>query len=204
MNKPSDAGLQGKPGDYFGSKATGETIILDMVSKGLPGVIVNPGTVIGPHDYGPSLLANALISFFNRKVPILMEGLSDYADARDIAAGMIAASEKGRIGERYFLTGEMLSMQDIPSLIKKITGKNLPQATIPVKWMYRLLPLMTILAKISGQRPFFTRDMLHASQSNPVVSNQKAKEELGFDPRGIEAAFTATFEWYRQMGWISY
>jgi dihydroflavonol-4-reductase len=192
------------PTTYHRSKAYAEVMIREFITAGLPAVIVNPGTVIGPYDFGPSLLAKALIDFYNQKIPFMMSGLSDYADARDICQGMIAALEKGRIGENYLLTGDMLSMRDLPILIEKITGKKLNRRVIPIQWMYRILPIIQFLSTITGKDPFFTRDMLHASQSNPVVSHEKAGAELEFKPRNIEAAFRSTFEWYKKMGWITF
>ncbi|MGB5374622.1 MAG: NAD-dependent epimerase/dehydratase family protein, partial [Polyangiales bacterium] len=85
-------------------KAIGETIVLDACERGLDAVIVNPGSMIGPHDYEPSMIGAALINMYFGRVPVLLELLSDYVDVRDVADGMISAAEKGRRGERYFLT----------------------------------------------------------------------------------------------------
>lgn len=90
--------------DYHRSKAIGETIVLDACERGLDAVIVNPGSMIGPHDYEPSMIGAALINMYFGRVPVLLELLSDYVDVRDVADGMISAAEKGRRGERYFLT----------------------------------------------------------------------------------------------------
>ncbi|MEM7552174.1 MAG: NAD-dependent epimerase/dehydratase family protein [Bacteroidota bacterium] len=189
---------------YHRSKAYAEKIILELVGQGLKAVIINPGTVIGPEDYGPSILGKALIDFFNGKIPFLMNGMSDYADVRDISDGIIAAFEKGRVGERYFLTGHMLSMKEIPTLVRTITGKKLPRNTIPIKMMYTLLPFINALSKLKKEQPLFTKDMLYASQSNPSVLHEKAKKEIGFKPRSTEETFRDSFEWYRKKGWINY
>lgn len=189
---------------YHRSKAHGEKIVLELVEKGLPAVIVNPGTVIGPDDYDPSILGKALVDFYNKKIPCLMEGLSDYADVRDIASGILAAYEKGRIGERYFLTGHMTSMKELPELIYQTTGKKLSKIILPINLMYLLLPFIQLYSKIMKEEPLFTSDMLYASQSNPVVSHEKAKNELGYHLRPLEETFKDTFNWYKKQGWINY
>ncbi|MEO1434102.1 MAG: NAD-dependent epimerase/dehydratase family protein [Bacteroidota bacterium] len=179
---------------YHRSKAHAEKVILDLIEQGLPAVIVNPGTVIGPHDYEPSILGQALIDLSSGKLPVIMEGLSDYADARDIASGMIAAMHKGRIGERYFLTGHLLNMKELSAMIGKVTGAKTPKTILPLWLMYALLPLIQFTAWLKGEKPLFTKDMLYAAQSNPVVLHEKAKQELGFTPRPLDVAFRDTMD----------
>lgn len=177
---------------YHRSKAHAEKVILELIDQGLPAVIVNPGTVIGPHDYEPSILGQALLDLSSGKLPVIMEGLSDYADARDIATGMIAAMHKGRIGERYFLTGHLMNMKELSAMIGKVTGKKTPKTILPLWLMYALLPFIQLTAWLKGEKPLFTKDMLYAAQSNPVVLHDKAKQELGFNPRSLEEAFRDT------------
>jgi len=182
---------------YHRTKAHGEKIILYLVAKGLDAVIVNPGTLIGPYDYEPSILARALIDLAQGKIPALMEGLSDYADVRDVAEGMIAAAEKGKRGERYFLTGAMLSMREVSGLVEKITGRKTTKTILPLWVMYMLLPFIRIAAKLSNKEPLFTAEMLEASQSPKVVLHTKAERELGFSTRPIEETFRDSFDWYK-------
>ena len=99
--------------DYHRSKAIGETIVLDACARGLNATIVNPGSMIGPHDYEPSMIGAALIDIHLGRVPVLLELLSDYVDVRDVADGMIAAAENGRVGERYFLTGDVVPIMEM-------------------------------------------------------------------------------------------
>ena len=185
---------------YHRAKAYAEQIILDLVEKGLPALIVNPGTITGPYDFEPSIFGQALIDMQAGKIPMLMEGLSDYADVRDIADTMVTCLERGRIGERYFLTGDLLNMRELSALVGKITGKKTPKKILPLWVMYMLLPFIQLSAKLKGEKPLFTSDMLHAAQSNPVVSHEKAKQELNFHPRSIEESLRDAFEWYQENG----
>ena len=115
VREPLDQPLhEGKPlaldekCEYHRSKAIGETIVLDACARGLDAVIVNPGSMVGPHDYEPSIIGAVLIDMYRGRVPVLLDMLSDYVDVRDVADGMIAAVEKGRSGERYLLTGDVI------------------------------------------------------------------------------------------------
>jgi dihydroflavonol-4-reductase len=187
---------------YHRSKAHAEKKILDLVSKGLDAVIVNPGTLIGPYDYEPSILARALLDLAKGKLPAIMEGLSDYADVRDVADGIILAAEKGQRGERYFLTGAMLSMPEVSDLVEKITGRKTTKTILPLWLMHALLPFIKIAAKINGKEPLFTKEMLEAAQSPNEVIHTKAEKELGFKVRPIEESFRDSFDWYKSEGWI--
>lgn len=188
--------------DYHRAKAQAEALILDLVGKGLNAVIVSPGTLIGPYDYQPSIFAKALIDFYSGKIPVLMEGLSDYADVRDVAQGIIAAYRNGSKGERYLLTGWMLSMRDLPALIEQVTGKKMPTRVLPLWVMYMLLPFIKVGAWWKGIPPLFTREMLEASQSNPDVRHEKAAQAFGFQPRSLQESFQDAFAWYKAQGWI--
>ncbi|MDX2306323.1 MAG: NAD-dependent epimerase/dehydratase family protein [Microscillaceae bacterium] len=188
--------------DYHRTKALAEVEILQMSEKGLDAVIVNPGTLIGPYDFEPSIFAQAMIDFYKGKIPFLMEGLSDYADVRDVAQAIVQAAKVGKKGERYLLTGWMLEMKDVPGLVQKITGKKMPRRILPLWVMYALLPFIQLSSKLSGKAPLFTKDMLHASQSNPVISHEKARRELGYSPRSLEDTFGDAFAWYKEQGWI--
>lgn len=188
--------------DYHKSKALAEVEVLRLLEKGLNAVIVNPGTLIGPYDFEPSIFAKAMIDFYKGKIPFLMHGLSDYADVRDVANAIIQAADRGRSGERYLLTGWMLEMKDLPALVQKLTGKKMPKRLLPIGLMYALLPFIQLGSFLSGKPPVFTRDMLHASQSNPVISHEKARKELGFSPRSLEDTFGDSFAWYKERGWI--
>jgi dihydroflavonol-4-reductase len=187
---------------YHRAKAHSEAFVLDLIAKGLKAVIVSPGTLLGPDDYEPSIFGQALIDLYNGKIPILMEGLSDYSDVRDVSSGMIAAYRKGIIGERYLLTGFMLNMKDLSKMVGEITGKRTPKTILPLWLMYGLLPMIDLFAKIQGRKALFTKEMLKASQSNPHVSHQKAKEALGFSPRDLKESFKDTFDWYKKMEYI--
>ncbi|MGH8432055.1 MAG: NAD-dependent epimerase/dehydratase family protein, partial [Solimonas sp.] len=98
--------------DYSRTKAEAEQRVQDLVrTQGLDAVICMPGNMIGPEDYEPSLFGRALLDLYHRRIPVMMEVISDYVDARDVAAAFVAAAERGRRGERYLLTGEVLDMR---------------------------------------------------------------------------------------------
>ena len=189
--------------DYHRSKAVGETIVLDACARGLDATIVNPGSMIGPHDYEPSMIGAALIDMYFGRVPVLLELLSDYVDVRDVADGMIAAAEKGRVGERYFLTGDVIPIMEMVSLYGELTGAKVPTRALPLWVGWVLLPFALAGSALTKQDPFITADMLRASVSNTVVSHDKAHRELGYTIRPLRESLTDAVAWYRQRGWLN-
>ena len=188
--------------EYHRSKAIGETIVLDACQRGLDAVIVNPGSMVGPHDYEPSMIGAVLIDLYFGRIPVLLEMLSDYVDVRDVADGMIAAAEKGRVGERYFLTGDVIPVMEMVSLYAELTGAKLPTRALPLWVGWVLLPFALAGSALTKKEPFITADMLRASVSNDEVSHDKAHRELGYTIRTLRESLTDAVAWYRERGWL--
>jgi dihydroflavonol-4-reductase len=192
------------PCDYHRTKAIAEKLVLDLVrDRGLDAVVVSPGTLVGPFDYEPSIIGRALLDLYHRKIPMLMQVVSDYVDVRDVAAGILSAADSGRRGERYLLTGEVLELKDMVAIWGELTGVPMPKRILPYWFGWVMLPFTLAAAKLSGKPALFTANMLRSSVSNRVVSHEKAKRELGFEPRATKAALAGALEFYRSAGWAS-
>ena len=187
-------------GEYHKTKAIGETIVLDACERGLDAVIVNPGSMIGPYDFEPSMIGAVLIDLHFGRIPVLLEMLSDYVDVRDVADGMIAAAEKGRSGERYLLTGDVIPVMEMVSLYGELTGVKVPTRALPLWVGWVLLPFALLGSAMTKKEPFITADMLRASVSNEVVSHDKAHRELGYTIRPLRESLTDAIAWYRERG----
>ncbi len=210
VREPLDRPLhEGKPlaldekCEYHRSKAIGETIVLDACARGLDAVIVNPGSMVGPHDYEPSMIGTALIDMYRGRIPVLLELLSDYVDVRDVADGMIAAAEKGRSGERYLLTGDVIPVTDMAALYGEVTGVKVPTRALPLWVGWAVLPFALAASAVTRKDPFLTPDVLRASVSNAVVSREKAESELGYSVRDLRESLRDAAAWYRERGWLN-
>lgn len=190
------------PCAYHRSKAEAEALIHEAVAKGLDAVVVSPGTMLGPHDYGPSLIGRVLLDLHHGRVPALMEATTDYVDARDVAQAMIAAAERGRHGERYLLTGEVHDIRSMAGLIGEVSGRPMPSVVLPLWVGWLAMPLENLHARLTHREPLFTPGMLRASVSNAEVSHAKAERELGFAPRPLRETIADHFAWFAEMGWL--
>ncbi len=189
--------------DYHRSKAIGESLVLDACQVGLDAVIVNPGSMIGPHDYEPSLIGAALLDIYFGRVPVLLDLLSDYVDVRDVADGMISAARQGRRGERYFLTGEVIPIMEMVSVYHEVTGAKVPKRALPLWVGWGLVPLARVGSALTGTDPFITPDMLRAAVSNEVVSSEKARRELNYSTRPLRDSLADAVGFFEQQGWLS-
>ena len=148
------------------------------------------------------MIGTVLIDMYFGRIPVLLELLSDYVDVRDVADGMIAAAEKGRRGERYFLTGDVIPVMQMVSLFGELTGAKVPTRALPLWVGWALLPAALLGSALSNKAPFITADMLRASVSNDVVSHDKAHRELGYTIRSLRESLGDAVAWYRERGWL--
>ncbi len=187
---------------YDRSKARSEKVVLAAVAEGLDAVIVNPGAVIGRHDYRPSAQGSALLDWVKGRVPALVEGGYNWVDVRDVVSGAIAAAERGRRGERYLLTGHPLSFQELAGHLETASGKRMPRFVTPL-WLARMAsPLVVATSKLLGTRPLVTPYALQIIACNYHFKHDKAKAELGYTPRPIEDTLGDMLAWYRSAGYL--
>ena len=188
---------------YDRSKAAGERAVMAAVKGGLDAVVLSPTAIIGPADPEPSLIGNALIDIYNNKIPSLVPGGYDWVDVRDIVNAAITAMEKGRTGEKYLLSGQWRSLQEFSGLIQHHTGKKTVHTVLPM-WIARVgLPFITLYSKISGTKPLYTSESLTIiAEGNRMISNSKAKRELGFNPRPLTETIGDSLSWLKENNYI--
>lgn len=189
--------------DYSRSKAEGELLVHTLVrERGLDAVVCMPGNMIGPDDYEPSIFGRALLDLYHRRIPVMMEVVSDYVDARDVALGFVNAATRGRRGERYLLTGEVLDMREFLAVWEEVSGVAMPKTVLPLWVGWVSLPLALAAAKLSGQPPKFNAGVLRQAVLNRVVRNDKAKRELGFEPRAPRESLRDGLAFLKAEGWL--
>lgn len=188
---------------YHRSKAQGEQLVHDLIrERGLDAVVINPGTMVGPYDYEPSLFGRGLIDLSHGRLPALLNVVTDCVDARDVAAGAIAAMEHGRCGERYLLSGETLDMAEIAAAWSRVSGAAVPRINLPLWVAWTALPFTLGAARVARREPLFTPNMLRHSVTNDVVDCSKADRELGYSPRPLHDSLADTYTFFSERGWL--
>jgi dihydroflavonol-4-reductase len=188
---------------YGRSKARAEKTVLEAAEQGLDAVILSPTAVIGPFDYGPSLMGRALILLALGKLPALVTGGYDWVDVRDVVGATLAAIEKGKKGERYLLAGHWKTLEQISELVCALTDRRPKKFTCP-NWLARFgLPFINLYCSLTDKEPLYTRDALYTLRmSHKNISHKKAARFLGYKPRPFEETLKDTLDWFQKQGFL--
>ena len=185
----------GKFPPYERSKAAAELIARQAPNRGLATVCIIPTAILGPYDFRPSYLGQALQLLARGHIPALVHGGYDWVDVRDVVNGAMQAERLGRSGARYILSGHWRSLRDVARVTSEITGKSAPRLVVPI-WLAELFqPVMGKMAESNGSQPLYTKAMLQAMRSNRRISHARATQELGYAPRPFEQTLKDTLDW---------
>jgi dihydroflavonol-4-reductase len=187
---------------YDRSKALGELEVMLGMEQGLDAVIISPTALVGPYDYGPSYIGQALISLVRGRIPALVSGGFDWVDVRDVVAGALQAERVAESGSRYLFSGHWHSVRELADLVGRLTGSHSPWITVPLSLAYRAAPLMSLLARLNGKQPVYNRASLRALRGHRRISHARATRDLGYHPRPFEVTIADTLDWFAQNGYL--
>lgn len=187
-------------GHYKRSKFLAERVIDDLVQhSGLPAVIVNPSTPIGPHDVKPTPTGRMIRDAWFGRIPAFVDTGLNLVHVDDVAAGHLLAFERGQVGRRYILGGENLSLREILTRIAELAGRRPPRIELPRLGLMPIAAIAEAWAWIThGAEPQVTLDGLRMSRKKMYFSSQRAVEELGYRFRPAHEAIVAAVDWFRQ------
>lgn len=188
---------------YETTKAESERLVAKAVKSGLDAVTLNPSAIIGPCDYKPSYLGQAIIKMAQNKLPVLVQEGYNWVDVRDVSNAAISAITKGRKGERYIIAGNWHSLKEISEMISRITGKKTPGLIFPTSIAKLGVPFIKMYSKIVNEEPLYTYNSLDIlKNSNKNVSCLKAEKELGYSSRPLFETLKDTLKWFEDNGFI--
>ena len=184
---------------YGKSKAAASQFVLDSNCPELKTVVVQPSCVTGPDDIYHNNSVCTMINLYEKGIFIvsLDFGAYNFVDVRDVASGMIAAAEKGRGGQSYFLSGEKLAVDEFISILAVINGKNPPKIKMSKNLLLHLCPEISLFFKAMHWPPVITPFSINKICENCDFSYQKAADELGYKPRSAEESLRDTVEWLK-------
>ena len=188
-------------GAYKRSKVVAERLVERMIAEqGLPAVIVNPSTPIGPRDVKPTPTGRIIVEAGNGGMPAFVDSGLNLVHVDDVAAGHLLAAEKGRIGERYVLGGQDVALGAMLGEIARILGRKPPRVELPVGPLFPLAWAAEQWARVSGREPFLTLDSLRMARHHMYYSSAKAERELGYRARPYAEALGDALNWFRAQG----
>lgn len=188
---------------YDRSKARGEREVLAGIDRGLDAVILYPTAVLGPHDYKPSYVGQALIKLARGRIPALVTGGFDWVDVRDVVAGALCAEVQAPAGARYLLSGHWHTIREVARLVDSARGRAMPRVTVPLGLAEALAPLMLLMARFNGSHPIYTRVTLHVLRNNRHVSHARASHDLAYTARPLAQTVRDTLAWFEANGYLA-
>src|SRR6266850_4336545 len=109
-------------GDYKRSKFLAEQVALDFARRGLPVVVVNPSAPLGPWDVKPTPTGQMIVDFMRGRMVATVDTGLNIVHVRDVARGHVLAADRGRVGQKYILGNQDLSLIDIFRGLARLTG----------------------------------------------------------------------------------
>jgi dihydroflavonol-4-reductase len=202
-NEFTDAKLEEMVGHYKRSKWMAEREALQAAKEGLPVIVAMPTTPVGPWDWKPTPTGKIILDFLNGKMPGYVETGLNFVGVEECAAGHLLAAEKGRVGERYLLGAENLTLKGLLDLLAQITGLRAPGMKIPHGVALGVAYLDTAFSRLVGKEPQIPVEGVKIAKHKMFVDASRARRELGFQPGPVAAALERAVRWYQANGYVS-
>lgn len=188
---------------YDQSKRDAEKWVRSFMSPEMEVLILNPTALIGPHDYKPSAMGQALIRMYNGSLPFTFPAGFDFCDTRDVAHGVVNALTMGASGENYILGGQWRPVRDLAALLGEVTGKKIRAFEIPFLLGWIGLPFVRALGLFSKKPPLYTGEVLTTLQEgNRHICWTKAKRDLAYTSRPLQETIQDTMRWFSENGYL--
>jgi dihydroflavonol-4-reductase len=202
-NEFTDAKLEEMVGHYKRSKWMAEKEVLEAARKGLPVIVAMPTTPVGPWDWKPTPTGKIILDFLNGKLPGYVETGLNFVGVEECAAGHLLVAEKGKVGERYLLGGENLTLKAMLDTLAKISGLRAPSLKIPHGLALGVAYANTVLSRLVGREPGIPIEGVRIARHMMFVDSSRAQRELGFQAGPVTAALERAVRWYEANGYIS-
>ena len=190
-------------GAYSLSKATATQMVLDSVRvMGLKACVVHPSGILGPNDHALGETTRTVLQIIKGEMPMGMQGSFNLCDVRDLAAGTIAAIDKGRVGECYILANEPVTLKEMCEMIQRECTAKKISVYLPLGLADKIAQMLEKQAEKSGKKPLMTTFSVYNLARNNVFDYSKAKRELGYTTRSYQETIHDEVRWMIEEGLI--
>ena len=199
-NEDSPVTLEDMIGHYKRSKFLAERVVEDMVAQhGLPAVIVNPSTPIGPRDVKPTPTGRMIRDAAAGRIPAYVDTGLNIVHVEDVARGHLLAHDFGQSGRRYILGGEDMALREILAAIARLVGRKPPTIRLPRPALYPVALVAEAFAWLThGAEPQVTVDGLRMSRKLMFFDSTRARSELGYTTRPALEAIADAVAWFQR------
>ena len=190
-------------GAYSQSKATATQMVLDAVNvMGLKACVVHPSGILGPNDHAIGETTNTLLQIIKGEMPMGMQGSFNLCDVRDLAAGTIAAVDKGRIGECYILANKTVTLKEMCDMLHAECNAKKIKFYLPLDLADKIAANLEKQAEKTGKMPLMTTFSVYNLARNNEFDCTKARTELGYTTRSYEETIHDEVQWMIAEGLI--
>ena len=188
-------------GNYKKSKLIAEQEALRAAHEGLPVVIVNPTTPVGPGDWKPTPTGRIVLDFLLGRMPAYVDTGLNFVAVEDAARGHLLAGERGKVGERYLLGGENLTLKEVLDALAKTTGLQAPTRQVPHGVALLAAYADAAFSHMTGREPRIPLEGVRIARHRMFVNDAKARKELGYESTPVGAALERAARWYVENGY---
>lgn len=201
-DESSRTSLEKVVGHYKRSKFLAQEVALEAARDGLPVVLVNPSTPVGPGDIKPTATGKIVVDFLNGRMPAYVDTGLNLVPVEDVARGHLLAEEHGKVGELYILGHLNLTLREILEILGHITGLPAPRIRIPypIAWAAGLVDTV-VEGYLLGRDPQVPLEGVKMSRKKMFFDGSRAKRELGFRPGSVRAALERAVNWFVEHGY---
>jgi len=200
-DEATPVGLHDMVGAYKASKFLAERVADELAARGVPVVIVNPSTPIGPWDVKPTPTGQMVVDFLRGKMVATLDTGLNLVHVRDVARGHILAAERGRVGERYILGHENCSLLEIFQRLAEITGIKAPRIRVPYAVAWAAAVTGEGVARLIRRPPSVPLTAVRMAKKRMYFSSAKAERELGLPQTPVPTALRDAVVWFVDRGY---
>ncbi len=190
-------------GHYKRSKFLAEEVARDAARAGTPVIIVNPSTPVGPGDVKPTPTGQMVLDAAAGRMPAYVDTGLNIVHVDDVAAGHLLAFHRGRVGERYILGGQDMSLREILVEIAQLTGRKPPSVRLPGALVMPIAYVAEAMARVTGKSTRVTVEGVRMARKRMFFSSARAERELGYRWRPPRQAFMDAITWFREQGLLT-
>ncbi len=190
--------------DYQRTKTISDARARQAITAGVPLSVIYPGVIYGPGELTEgNILVRHLLDLAHGRLPALVgkaERRWNYVFVDDVAAGIVAALERGRLGRRYLLGGENVTQAELYRLVAEIGGIRVPRLRMPDLLASASGAAMKGWARLTGGVPRLTPDLVEIYRHDWAYDSSTAAAELDYRPRSLRVGLETTVAWLREIG----
>lgn len=187
---------------YFETKRKAELLMLEASKRGaFEAIIVNPSTIYGAGDAKKGS-RSVQLKVAKNKFPFYTPGGASIVGVEDVVDGIMKAWSKGRSGERYILSHENWTVQELFTAIANEAGVTPPSIKLPSFILHTAGFIGDALRPLGIKGPI-TKENAWTSTLFHWFDNSKAKKELGFNPRPAQESIHKSVQWMKEHGLLN-